>query len=169
MRRILVGSILMVSALVITTTGIETYAADPVPDSPGAKVTREKKLKAKISVDSSGGSGMMLREIIDEIVGEVRSAKQGTIRIKPDPKAGITLTTRIKFKADKEPLEDVLAKMFDASGRPWGYYVNVSSKKDDQDDGAIIIVADPTCRGFPPGDPRNKKTESKKDEPKKEK
>ena len=163
MRRIVSGSILMVSAIVLAIAGIDINAADPVPDSAGAKVTREKKLKAKISVDSSEGGGMMLREIIDEIVGEVRSAKAGTIRIKPDPKAGITLTTRIKFKAKNEPLEDVLAKLFDASGRPWGYYVNVSTKKDDQDDGAIIIVADATCRGYPPGDPRNKKAEPKKE------
>lgn len=167
MCRIAVGSILLVATFFIITDGIDLRAADPMPDSPGAKVTREKKLKAKISVDSSSGSGLMLREIIEEIVGEVRSAKAGTIRIKPDPKAGITLTTRIKFKSDKEPLEDVLAKMFDASGRPWGYYVNVSTKKDDQDDGAIIIVADATCRGYPPGDPRNKKAEPKKEEPKK--
>jgi hypothetical protein len=168
-RRIIVGSIVMVSAMVIAVTSIETNAADPPSDSPGARVTREKKLKTKISVDSSSGSGMMLREIIDEIVGEVRGAKGGTIRIKPDPKAGITLTTRIKFKSDKETVEEVLARMFDASGRPWGYYVNVSTKKDDQDDGAIIIVADPMCRGYPPGDSRNKKTETKKDEPKKSK
>jgi hypothetical protein len=168
-RRIFAGSILMVSAIALAATSVQTSAADPVPDSPGAKVTREKKLKTKISVDSGGGGGMMLREIIEEIVGEVRGNKGGTIRIKPDPKAGITLTTRIKFKSDKEPLEDVLAKMFEASGRPWGYYVNVSTKKDDQDDGAIIIVADATCRGYPPGDPRNKKSEPKKDEPKKNK
>ncbi len=163
MRRIVIGSFIMASAIVIAIAGVKTNAADPIPDSPGAKVTREKKLKAKISVDSSSGSGMMLREIIEEIVGEVRGAKAGTVRIKPDPKAGITLTTRIKFKAANEPLEVVLDKMFNESGRPWGYYVNVSSKKDDQDDGAIIIVADATCRGYPPGDPRNKKSDSKKD------
>lgn len=167
MRRIFVGSVMMASAILLAATGIPSFAADPPPDSPGAKITREKKLKAKISVDSSDGGGMMLREIIGEIEGEVRSAKVGTIRIKPDPKAGITLTTRIKFKATKEPVEDVLAKMFDASGRPWGYYVNVSTKKDDQEDGAIIIVADATCRGYPPGDARNKKADAKKDEPKK--
>ena len=35
-------------------------------------------------------------------------------------------------------------------------------------DGAIIIVADPTCRGYPPGDPRNKKADAKNDPPKKD-
>jgi hypothetical protein len=168
-RRIVIGSIVMVSAILLATEGVQINAADPPPDSPGAKITREKKLKAMISVDSSDGGGMMLREIIAEIEGEVRSAKVGTIRIKPDPKAGITLTTRIKFKSNKESVEEVLAKMFDNSGRPWGYYVNVSTKKDDQEDGAIIIVADATCRGYPPGDPRNKKADAKKDVPKKEK
>jgi hypothetical protein len=168
-RRFLTGSAFLALAWLTAASGLDSRAADPVPDSPGAKVTREKKLKAKISVDSSSGSGMSLREIIEEIVGEVRGAKAGTLRIKPDPKAGITLTTRIKFKSDKETVEEVLDKMFKASGRPWGYYVNVSAKKDDQDDGAIIIVADENCRGYPPGDPRNKKSgdAKEKDEPKK--
>jgi hypothetical protein len=163
-----IGSGLLASAGLFAMLGIDLWAADPPADTLAAKMTREKKLKAKISVDSSEGSGMMLREIIEEIKGEIKSAKVGTIRIRPDEKAGITLTTRIKFKADKEPLENVLDKMFKASGRPWGYYVMVSTKKDDQDDGAIIIVADETCRGYPPGDPRNKKGD-KKEEPKKDK
>ena len=172
MRRLLFGAILLVSTWFVTTSSIDLSAADGPPDSIAAKLTREKKLKAKISVDSTDGTGMMLREIIDEIVPSVRDAKidgvkVGAPRIRPDPKAGITLTTRIKFKSVNEPLEVVLDKMFEASGRPWGYYVNVSIKKDDQEDGAIIIVADPTCRGYPPGDSRNKKPEVKKEEPKK--
>ena len=172
MQRLLFGAILVVSACLITTSSSDVVAADGPPDSAAAKLTREKKLKAKISIDSTDGGGMMLREIIDEIVPSVRDAKidgqkVGAPRIKPDPKAGITLTTRIKFKSMNEPLEVVLDKMFEASGRPWGYYVNVSSKKDDQEDGAIIIVADPTCRGYPPGDSRNKKPDVKKEDPKK--
>jgi hypothetical protein len=169
-----VGSVLFALIGLLASPGIDILAADPPPDTLAAKLTREKKLKAKISVDSSEGGGMMLREIIDEIKSEVKSAKVGgakvgTIRIQYDPKAGITLTTRIKFKADKEPLEDVLSKMLDASGRPWGYYVFVSNKKDDQEDGSLIITNDPTCRGYPPGDARNKKTTEKKDDKKKDK
>jgi hypothetical protein len=135
------------------------FAADPAPASLAAKLTREKKLAAKISVDCEN---MMLREIIEELQGALKDAKQGTLRIKPDLKAGITLTTRMTIKAENKPLEEVLDRLFTDSGRPWGYYVNVSIKKDDQDDGALIIVADPTCRGFPPGDPRNKKADDKK-------
>ncbi len=172
MRRIVFGSFLPVCAWLIATSGFDIQAADPPPDSIAAKKTREEKLKAKISVDSSDGSGMMLREILDEIKSSVRDTKiggkkVGAPRIQPDPKAGITLTTRIKFKVVNEPMEVVLDKMFEASGRPWGYFVNVSTKKDDQEDGAIIIVADPTCRGYPPGDPRNKKGDAK--DPKKDK
>lgn len=165
----------MVSACLISLSSIDLQAADGPPDSIAAKITREKKLKAKITIDSTDGTGMMLREIIDEIIPSVRDTKidgvkVGAPRIKPDPKAGITLTTRIKFKSVNEPLEVVLDKMFEASGRPWGYYVNVSAKKDDQEDGAIIIVADPTCRGYPPGDSRNKKPEPpKKEDSKKDK
>ena len=138
------------------------WAADQL-ESPGSKITREKKLKAKISVDCDN---MMLREIIAELQGGLKDAKAGTIRIKPDPKAGITLTTRMSIKAKNEPFEKVLDRLLENSGRPWGYYVFVSPKKDDQDDGAIIITNDATCRGFPPGDPRNQKA---KEEPKKKK
>ncbi len=149
MRRIAFGSLLAISACLLTFSGFNSQAADAVADSPGAKATREKKLKAKISVDCEN---LMLKEIIPELQGGLKDAKQGAIRIKPDPKSGITLTTRMTIKAKNVPFEDVLDKMFADSGRPWGYYVNVSIKKDDQDDGAIIIVADPTCRGYPPGD-----------------
>jgi hypothetical protein len=158
---------MFIALCMIAMPGLNSLAADPVPDTIGAKTTREKKLTAKVSIDSTELSGMMLREILSELKSEVQGAKAGTIRFEPDPKSGITLTTRIKFKADKEPLDVVLDRMFEASGRPWGYYVNVSTKKDDQLDGAIIIVADPTCRGYPPGDPRNKKPEAKKEDPKK--
>jgi hypothetical protein len=162
-RRIVFGSILVLCTCLIVTTGLDSQAADPPPDSPGAKITREKKLKAKISVDCEM---QMLKDIIPELQGGLKDAKQGTIRIKPDPKAGITLTTRMTIKAKNVPFEDVLDKLFTDCGRPWGYYVYVSVKKDDQDDGALIIVSDPTCRGYPPGDPRNKKgdaTPPKKD------
>lgn len=167
MHRLSLGSLML--TYLIAAPGFDLRAADPPADSLAAKMTREKKLKAKISVDSSSGSGMMIREIIEEIKGEIKSAKVGTIRIKPDPVAGITLTSRSKFEAKNEPLEDVLVKMFKGADKPWGYYVFVSKKKDDQDDGAIIITNDPTCRGYPPGDPRNKKSGGTTEEPKKAK
>jgi hypothetical protein len=166
-RRIYMDFWLFSTGCLLAVPSLDAWAADPIPDTLGAKTTREKKLKAKVSIDSTEDSGMMLREILDELKREVQNAKAGMIRFTPDPKSGITLTTRIKFKADKEPLEVVLDRMFEASGRPWGYYVNVSTKKDDQADGAIIIVADATCRGYPPGDPRNKKADAKKEDAKK--
>ena len=160
MRRIVFGAVALMSAMLLAATTFESQAADPPPDSVAAKLTREKKLKAKISVDCEN---MMLKEIIPELQGALKDAKAGTIRIRPDPKAGITLTTRMSIKAKNETFEEVMDKLLTNSGRPWGYYVNVSSKKDDQDDGALIITNDASCRGYPPGDPRNKK----KDEPKK--
>jgi len=173
MHRLFLGSTLLLLTCLLASTSVDLKAADPPPaDSPAAKLTRETKLKAVISVDSTDGSGMMLREIIDEITSSVSDAKVdgkkvGKIRIKPDPKSGITLTTRIKFKSTKEPLDVVLDKMFAASGRPWGYYVMSTKDKTSQDDGAIIIVNEPECRGYPPGDPRNKKAGA--EEPKKDK
>src|SRR5580704_12096525 len=107
-RRILIAFGLLIALCLLAMPGFEAWAADPIPDTIGAKTTREKKLKAKVSIDSTEASGMMLREILSELKAEVQGAKAGTIRFDPDPKAGITLTTRIKFKADKEPLEVVL-------------------------------------------------------------
>lgn len=162
MRRIVFGSILFSLTCLIAFCGLDIQAADAPPDSVAAKLTREKKLKATISVDCEN---QMLKDIIPELQGALKDAKQGTIRIKPDPKAGITLTTRMTIKAKKVTFEEALDTLFTNSGRPWGYYVFVATKKDDQDDGALIIVSDPTCRGYPPGDARNPKS---KDEPKKE-
>jgi hypothetical protein len=164
-RRLVFAPVLLVCACLLVTWGADSQAADPTPDSPGAKITREKKLKAKVTLDCDN---MMLKDLIDEIRGALKDAKAGTIRIKWDPKA-VTGTTRMTIKCKNMPLEDALDKMLTDSGRPWGYYVMVTAKKDDQDDGAIFILADATCRGYMPGDPRNKKGDAtdKKDPKKK--
>ena len=61
------------------------------------------------------------------------------------------------------PRQDVLRPV---AGR--GATTSMSSAtKDDQDDGAMIIVDDPLCRGYPPGDPRNKKAADAKNETRK--
>jgi len=163
-KQIVFGSMLVLCACQLSFNG-GLQAADPPADSVAAKLTREKKLKAKVTLDCEN---LMLRELISEIQGALKDAKAGTLRISWDPKA-VTSTTRLTIKCKDMPLEDALDKMFKDSGRPWGYYVVVATKKDDQNDGALFIVADETCRGYPPGDPRNKKTEAKKEEPKKSK
>jgi hypothetical protein len=149
MSRIATGNFLGVALCLLAGFSVDSLAAD-ISDSPGAKITREKKLKAKITVDCDNE---MLRDIIAELQGGLRDVKAGTVRIKPDPKSGITLTTRMTIKAKNAPFDEVLDKLFSDCGRPWGYYVYVSTKKDDQDDGAIINVADPTCRGYPSATP----------------
>ncbi|MCE9531570.1 MAG: hypothetical protein K8T89_10680 [Planctomycetes bacterium] len=165
MRRIVFGTILFVSACLIAGSGMSSWAADPTPDSVAAKLTRDKKMKAKIDLDCDN---MMLRELIEELKGGLKDAKVGTVRISIDPKSkgSITLTTRMSIKCKKMTFEDALDKMLTDSGRPWGYYINVSAKKDDQDDGAIFIVADATCRGYPPGDARNPKPKEEVKKPK---
>jgi len=139
----LLGSIVMLAGLA---------RAEPPPDSAGAKLTREKKLKLKITLDVKE---MMLRDIITELRGAVRDAKGGDLRIKPG--TGITLTSRFTVMAKEEPLEDVLDKLL--KQREWGYYV-VVAKPGDQDDGAIMLVTDPV-RGYPPDDPRSGKSDDK--------
>ena len=72
-RRILFGSLQFVCRIcLIVDSGFRQPGGRPPADTIAAKITREKKLKAKISVDSSEGSGMMLREILDEIKSSAR-------------------------------------------------------------------------------------------------
>lgn len=166
MRRIFIGCSLFLITSLILSTDCQTRAADPVQDSVAAKLTREKKLKVKVTLDCPN---MFMSDILDEMKGAVKDAKLGTLRVKWDPMGVSAKTTRMTLKCKDMPLDEALDKMLTDSGRPWGYHVIVSTKKDDQDDGAIFIGTDATCRGYPPGDPRNKKTDSKKDEPKKSK
>jgi hypothetical protein len=153
-RRISIGFAIFLAAFMLGAAADSVRAADPVPDSAAAKLTREKKLKLKVTLDCEN---MFLAEIMDEMKGSVKDAKLGTLRFKWDPMGVSAKTTRMTIKCKDMPLEDALDKLLTDSGRPWGYYVMVSTKKDDQDDGAIFIGTDATCRGYPPGDPRNKK------------
>lgn len=168
MRRILLAAVFFLSACFLADIKPAAWAADPTPDSVAAKLTREKKMTAKVTLDCEN---MMLRDMIPELQGGLKDAKAGALRISIDPKSkgSITLTTRLTIKCKGMTFEDAMDKMLKDSGRAWGYYINVATKKDDQDDGALFIVADETCRGYPPGDPRNKKTEVKKEDPKKDK
>jgi FimV-like protein len=156
---LLPGTIILFAGLV---------AAEPPPDTPGSKHTREQALKAKITVELDNEP---LRKIIDELIGAVKDAKGGTIRIKPKENDGITLTSRFTVKAKDEPLEAVLDKLL--KDRNWGYYVQVGPPGA-QDDGAILLVSKP-WRGTPEGDEKGKKDDAKmakketakKEEPKK--
>jgi hypothetical protein len=165
-RRILIAYTFVPLALLILGSEDAIRAAEPVPDSIAAKLTREKKLKVKVTLDCQN---MFLFDILEEMKGAVKDAKLGTLRFKWDTMGVSAKTTRMTIKCKDMPLEDALDKMLTDSGRPWGYHVIVSKKKDDQDDGAVFIGTDSSCRGYPPGDPRNKKSEPKKDEPKKNK
>jgi hypothetical protein len=138
-------------------------SANAEDETAGHRSTKEK-LKQKITLELDN---VMLREIIDELRGAV---KGGTaMRIKPDPKDGITLTSRFTIKAKDETLESVLDKLL--KEKNWGYYIQ-NGPAGSQDDGAIVLVAKP-WRGSPNDDTKTKKDDPKKkevvkDDPKKE-
>jgi hypothetical protein len=156
-HRLIAASALFASIVFLASSSV----AQPPADSPGAKITREKRLKAKISIEVKD---LMLREIISELKGALKDAGVGDVRIQTGP--GVTLTSRFSLKAKEEPFEDVLDKLL--KEREWGYYVIVG-KSGDQSDGAIMLISEP-ARGYPPDAEGKGKTaeKPKKDAEKKE-
>ena len=171
MRRFLAGAALLALTISLTVCNYDRVGAEEKPDSPGAKATREKKLTTKVKAEFDN---VMLRAILEEFPQLVNDAGGGRLRVKIDPKAGITLTSRFTIKGEMT-VHDVLEAI--VKDRPWGWYVN-STKVGDQDDGAIIISGNNKEHGFREGtgpvatktkeDPKTKKEDPKKEDPKKE-
>lgn len=141
------------------------------PDSPGAKATREKKLKAKLNLDIDK---KMLRFLIgDDLPAAVKEATGLTQKIEIAPGQGVTLTSSFGPFKGEMTLEEVLNKI--VADKDWGWYVN-STKVGDQKDGAIFLTTNPKEKGYKEGsapkevakkdDPKEKPKDKPKDEPK---
>ncbi len=143
MKRLLVGLGLFVAGCVFLS--VPSSAAD-TPDTAGAKATREKKLKAKLTLDLDK---KMLRPLIfEDLPAAVKESTNLTLKIIPNPGDGITLTSSFgPFKGDMT-LEEVLNKI--CEDKSWGWYVN-STKVGDQKDGAIILTTNSKERGYKEG------------------
>ncbi|HVK11911.1 MAG TPA: hypothetical protein VM597_24270 [Gemmataceae bacterium] len=153
MTRLFLGLGMLVASSFLT---LSTSAADP-PDSPGAKATREKKLKAKLDLDIDK---KMLRDLINsELPLAVKDKTSLTLKIVLEPGAGVTLTSSFGPFKGEMTLEEVLNKI--CEDKSWGWYVN-STKVGDQKDGAIILTTNPKQRGYKEGSG----LDAKKDEPK---
>ncbi|MEZ6142380.1 MAG: hypothetical protein R3B84_17615 [Zavarzinella sp.] len=124
-----------------------TAAADAqTKEYPGFKATRTKKLPLKLDVDFDN---VFLRTIItDEIPSLVKDAGGGTIRVKPLPGAGVTLTSRFTIKAKQITLEELMNKL--CEDKNWGWYVK-NGPAGSQDDGAIFITTNPKEKGYKEG------------------
>lgn len=163
---------LSLSAACLLALAGPTPAPAAEPDSPGAKATREKKLKAKLTLDIDK---KMLRILIqDDLPAAVKEATGLTQKIEiPPGMAGVTLTSSFGPFKGEMTLEEVLNKI--VAEKDWGWYVN-STKVGDQKDGAIFLTTNPKERGYKEGsgpkevakkdDPKDKPKDKPKDEPK---
>jgi hypothetical protein len=155
-RRLLVGLAILTTCCWLTVS--TPHAADPA-ESSGAKLTRDKKLPAKLKINYDN---VMLREILEDLPNLVsESSGAGKLRIKSDPQ-GVTLTSRFTIKGEMT-LSDLLDTIVKDKG--WGWYVN--SKTGDQNDGAVMLTPNPKERGFKEGTgPAGKGATAKKEMPK---
>ncbi len=150
----------LLAAAVAVLAGLTAFAADPPKDTPGAALTRSKKLKAKVTLDAKNEP---LRDVFGDVSGQLEDQKLGKLRVTNAP--GVSLNQRITYACKDKPLEDALDEMLKAADL--GYVVIVKDK--DQNDGALKITKG-TERGYEAGqEPKGaaKPAAKKPDEPKK--
>ncbi len=169
MRRTLIGCGLFVAACLLITQAPE---AAEVAESAQAKITREKKLPAKLKLDIEK---KMLRAIIeDELPMAVMDSAKQKVKIGVFPGQGVTLTSSFELKGEMT-LAEALDKL--CVDKNWGWYVH-SAPPNDQKDGMIYLTTNGKEHGFKEGagpggkeTPKKetgKKDVAKKDDPKKE-
>jgi hypothetical protein len=119
---------------------VNLYAADKDDDTPKAAKTR-LALKTKVSVDYKDTT---LRDIVDDIKDQVQEKAKAKLSVLIDNKGGVSNNTKFTYKADDEPLEEVLDEMFKKNDL--GYIV--ISQRGNAYDGALKIVKGKE-RGYP--------------------
>jgi hypothetical protein len=144
---------LSASALLLTVPSQTSFAADPPKDSPQAEMTRNHKLKVKVTLKFKQEQLRLIFEDINAQVVDVKvdGKKLTKIRFKPD--TGVSFNTRYDIDVKDVPLDEALDKLLKQADM--GYIV-IIGKKDEQDDGAIKIVKGDN-RGYPTGvEPKKK-------------
>src|SRR5690242_4213836 len=87
---------------------VNGYAADKDDDTPKAAATR-KLLKTKVTVNFKDTP---LKDIIEEIQDQVQDKTKKKMGVRVDNKGGVSNNTKFTYKADDEPLDELLDKMF---------------------------------------------------------
>lgn len=114
-------------AIAVAAAPLSAFAAD----TPAAKFTRTKKLKAPVTLNFKDE---MLRVIFEEIDGQI--ADQGLSGLSVRNDVGVSLNQRITYQAEDKPLEEVLDELL--SINKLGYIV--VSKEGDRYDGWLLIT-----------------------------
>jgi hypothetical protein len=120
---------------------VNLYAADKDDDTPKAAATR-KLLKTKVTVNFKDTP---LKDIIEEIQDQVQDKTKKKLGVRVDNKGGVSNNTKFTYKADNQPLDEVLDKMFKKNDL--GYLV--ISQRNNAYDGTLFIVKG-GARGYPP-------------------
>jgi hypothetical protein len=125
------------------------WAAD---DTKKAADTR-KKLQTPISV---AYKDTLLRDVIDDLKEKVEG-----LTFLPDTKNGVNLNSKITYKADKKPVEEVLNGICDKADL--GYFV--ISQKSNGYDGSVKVTRGKE-RGYAEGQEKPKTEDKPKEKPK---
>ena len=139
-------------------TWLSLGAADAPKDTPLAGKTRTDKLKAKVSADFQN---LMLRECFKELEGELQAQKLGSLSVTNS--VGVSLNSRVTYKAKDKPLEEVLDEML----KPLDLGYVVVSKAGDRYDGWLRITKG-NERGYEGAAEADPKETPKKEMPKKD-
>jgi hypothetical protein len=93
---------------VCAAASVNPSAADEEKDTPKAAATR-KLLKTKISVEYKD---TVLREVVADLKDQIKDKTKKSISILVDTKGGVSLNTKLTYKADDKPLDEILDEMF---------------------------------------------------------
>jgi hypothetical protein len=130
---------LVIAGSVVALVGIAFVAlAEQGKDTAKATLAR-KRLQTKVTVDYDNTP---LREVVEDLNGQVEG-----LGLRIDAAGGVSSNRPIAYKAEKKPLEEVLAGMFEKIGL--GYVV--VSKEGTAYDGTILIRQGKE-RGYPVGE-----------------
>jgi hypothetical protein len=146
-------SIVAVASLAVA-LGVAGRAA--AQDTPAAKATRER-LK-KIILDDLDYKEEMTRIIFDDLKRE----SDNKVSFKIDTTTGMSMNTRLTYKAKNVSLEKVLNDLSDKNGFGWFVYSNPKDPNDRYNGWVVLRKADKKERGYPAGkEPKETKEEKK--------
>lgn len=134
MRRLVVAASLFAACLV----GFVNLFAAEEKDTPAAAATR-KLLKTKVSVEYKDTK---LSEIAEDIEEQIKDKTKKKLTVLLDTKGGVSRNTKLTYKADDKPLDEILDAMFKKNDL--GYIVILKGAYP----GALQIVKG-NARGFP--------------------
>jgi hypothetical protein len=121
--RLIFGTLTLVLVAVAPAAAVDKKAKD----SPVVAATRKKLKSNKVTVDYQDTR-------LEEVLADLKKQTED-ISIRVDPKAGVNQNTKVTYKADDAPLDEVLDKMF--KKYDLGYVIG--TKKDGRYEGWLII------------------------------